>query len=108
MIAHIIETVLYLGVGALIAVFGLLIWKKQKLSLLHDYHYKNVKPEDAAAYAKQMGIGQILIGAGLCLTGVLRLFTDSWFAWTGLVLGLVCGVWVIHKAQMKFNGSWMS
>ena len=27
-------------VGLLLAAMGFLIWKKQKVSLLHDYHYK--------------------------------------------------------------------
>lgn len=32
-----------LAVGLLCVVLGLVIWKKQKISLVHNYHYKNVK-----------------------------------------------------------------
>ena len=32
-------------VGMLLLVFGLLIWRKQRISLLHDYHYDKVKEE---------------------------------------------------------------
>ena len=34
------------GCGALCIVMGLLIWLKQKVSLVHDYHSRNVKKED--------------------------------------------------------------
>ena len=40
-------------------VLGALLWKEQMLSLLHEYHYKNVKKEDIPAYTRQMGIGLI-------------------------------------------------
>ena len=102
------ETVSILAVGAVLAVLGLLTWKKQRLSFLHSYHYKNVKEEDLPAYSRQMGVGQIVVGLGLCLTGVLRLFTKSFASWSGLIAGLVIGFGIMHKAQRKYNGSWFS
>ena len=107
MTAHVIEIVLYIGVGGLLIVLGLLIWKKQKLSILHDYHYKNVKEEDVPAYTGQIGIGLSLIGAGICLTGVLDLLRSS-FWWLPMLAGFVLGIIVMHKAQKKYNGSWFS
>ena len=100
------EAVIDAAVGILLIVLGLLTWKKQKISLLHEYHYANVKKEDYPAYTRAVGIGQILIGAGLCLTGVLRLLTESMLAWAAFVIGLVLGLIVLHRAQMKYNGSW--
>jgi hypothetical protein len=86
----------------------LLTWKKQKVSILHSYHYKNVKEEDLPAYSRQMGIGQIVVGTGLCLAGILRLLTKSFLSWSALIAGLVLGFGILHKAQMKYNGSWFS
>jgi len=63
--------ILFVAVGLLLIALGLVIWKKQKITLLHDYHCKNVKLEDIPTYTRSMGIGLIVMGIGLCLTGIL-------------------------------------
>ena len=96
-----------LAVGAALIVMGTLLWAKQKVSRLHDYHYKNVKKEDIPAYTRQMGIGMIIIGAGICAAGVLNLVYPSLW-WVPLSAGFVFGLIVIFKAQKKYNGSVLS
>ena len=94
-------------VGLLCIVLGFLIWKKQKLSLIHDYHYRNVKEEDVPSYTRQIGIGLIIIGTGILLTGMLDLLNSSLW-WAPLIIGFSLGLIVIIKAQKKYNGSIMS
>ena len=53
-----------------------------------------------------MGIGIILIGEGIFVTGLLNLFYSS-FWWIPLPAGFVTGVVVILVAQKKINGSVM-
>ena len=96
-----------LAVGALCIILGRIIWKKKKVSLLHDYHYKNVSNEDIPAYTRLIGIGLILIGAGICTTGVLNLF-ESPLWWLPMLIGFAAGILVMNKAQKKYNGSWFS
>ena len=36
-------------VGFLCLGVGLALWKKQKIELIHDYHTRNLKPEDVPA-----------------------------------------------------------
>lgn len=91
-------------VGLLCVVLGVLLWKKQMLSILHDYHYKNVRQRDIPAYTRQIGIGLILIGAGILITGVLNLFYSSYW-WVPLVVGIGSGFIVMYIAQKKYNGS---
>ena len=95
------------AVGLLCIVMGLLIWKKEKVSLIHAYHYRNVKKEDIPAYVRLVGISLILIGAGICVTGLLTLF-ESALWWIPLVAGFASGITVMNKAQKKYNGSWFS
>jgi hypothetical protein len=102
------ETVSYIAVGLLLIVLGLLTWKKQKVTLLHGYHYRNVKQEDIPAYTRSVGIGQMAVGIGFALTGLLRLFTGSKLTWAALIAGLITGLVIMHKAQMKYNGAWFS
>ena len=95
------------AVGALCIVLGLLLWKKQKITLLHDYHYKHVKKEDIPAYSRQMGMGLIVIGTGIFMTGLFSLVNSSLW-WIPLVAGFVLGIIILYRAQKKYNGSVMS
>lgn len=103
----IIGCIIEMAVGLLCVVLGLLIWKKKKVSLIHDYHYRNVSSDDIPAYARIMGIGIILVGLGICVTGLLNLF-ESPFWWASLLVGCVTGLIVMNSAQKKYNGSWFS
>ena len=96
-----------LTVGLLCVVLGLVIWIKKKVSLVHTYHYKNVKQEDLPAYARLLGIGQILMGIGICVTGLLNLLKSALW-WIPMAAGFVAGFIVMNKAQKKYNGSWFS
>ena len=100
----ILGVIINLAVGAVLIVFGVLLWKKQKVSLPHDYHYSHVKQEDLPAYTRQMGIGLIIIGAGIFLTGLLDLALSALW-WIPLAAGIVLGLIVIYLAQKKYNGS---
>ena len=96
-----------LAVGSVCVIIGLLIWKRQKVSLVHEYHYKNVKNEDIPAYSRLLGIGLISIGIGVCVTGLLNLLKSTLW-WVPMLIGFVAGFIVMNKAQKKYNGSWFS
>lgn len=49
------ELILLLLVGFLCIYLGWEIWKKEKITLIHDYHYKKVKDADKKLYTEQMG-----------------------------------------------------
>ena len=100
------ETITYGADGIALIILGVLTWKKQTTAFLHSYHYRKVREEDIPDYTKGMGIGQIVIGAGFCLTGILKLFVQSAVSWAGLAAGLAAGLFMIHKAQTTYNGSW--
>lgn len=91
------------GVGVLIIILGLLIWKKQKISLLHGYHYKNVKESDVKAYTKENGKALIIIGIGLLLSGVGDLM-NIMIGWIGFGICFIVGMIMFVKAQKKYNG----
>ena len=78
--------------------------EKQRSTILHDYHYKYVKKDDIPAYTRQMGIGLIIIGAGIIITGLFNLaYSALW--WIPLLTGFVIGLAAIYRAQKKYNGS---
>ncbi len=96
-----------LAVGLSCLVLGWLLWKKQKVSILHDYHYKHVREEDLPAYARGMGLGLGLLGAGICLAGFANLANRAGLSLALVGLGFAGGIAVMHRAQKKYNGSWL-
>ena len=97
-----------ISVGSILIYIGCLIWIKQKISLLHSYHYANVKKEDLKAYGKQMGIGNIILGIGVSLMGICTCFQIENIGWIIFMLSIIISIIIFHKAQMKYNGSWFS
>jgi len=95
------------AVAALLIVLGLVLWIGRKVSILHAYHYKNVKEDDLPAYCRLMGFGLILIGLGIAVSGILDLFCSALW-WIPTVVGFVLGLTVLYIAQKKYNGSIMS
>ena len=68
MIGKIIGVLITGGVGVIIAVLGWLIWKKEKISLMHDYHIDKVSAENKPAFCRRSGMGLIIIGIGLLIS----------------------------------------
>ena len=101
----IIGLIIEFSAGILLTALGLSVWKKKNVSLLHDYHVRNVKEEDLADYSRLMGQGLIVMGAGVCVCGLLDMMSLS-FWWVPLVAGFVIGFLMMNKAQKKYNGSW--
>ena len=96
------------AVGALCVVLGLILWKKQKISLVHDYQHQNVREEDVPAYCRLVGIGLIVIGVGIALDGVANLVCRESLGYLALAAWIIGGIIVMHRAQMQYNGGWFS
>ena len=94
--------IMELLIGIVCIVPGVLLWEKQILSILHEHQYKNVKQADIPAYTKQMGIGLIVIGIGIIMTGLLNLFYST-FWWIPLLAGFIVGLTTMCLAQKKYN-----
>lgn len=102
----IVAFLIELPIGLLCVGLGLLIWLKQKISLVNETQWQNVKASDVPAYTRLIGIGLLLMGVGICLTGVLNLFWSR-FWWLSLLLGIAAGFVVFAQAQKKYNnGAW--
>ena len=100
------EVFLWAAVGLLLIVLGLLIWKKQKITLIHDYQWKNVRKKDVPAYCRQVGLGLVVMGVGAALTGPINYFTGTQKGLYAFAAGFAAGLILMNKAQKKYNGSW--
>ena len=90
-------------VGALCVIFGVLIGKKQKISLLHDYHYNKVTEENKAVFCAIVGRGLLLIGAGILASAVLLGVTDSALSFLAMAVGFIAGFGLVIFAGQKYN-----
>ena len=91
------------AVGIVLLILGLLVWKKEKIGLLHDYHVDRVAPENKAAFCRLSGIGLVLIGAGLAVTAVLLALTNSAASFISFAAGFAAGLALLITAGVKYN-----
>lgn len=92
-------------IGVILVGMGLLIWKKQKIELIHTYHYKNVK--DIKGYTAVMGKTIASMGGVIIISGLLALIPQlpAWVSTAVLYLGIGGSVVALVIVQQKFNGS---
>lgn len=90
--------------GILFLIIGLIIWKKEKITLIHDYHYTKVREEDRKPYTAIMGKGTCLIRIGVILLGIINHFTKTSYGLYAFGIGFTAGMIVICIAQFKYNG----
>ena len=103
------ENLALLIIGVICIILGI-SHKKGNISALHSYHTKRVSKEDILPFGKLVGLGTIIIGIALILTGGLFFASDalrqSVLYVVGnvvLIVGLVVGVGICFYAMIKYN-----
>lgn len=91
------------GCSALFFYLGFLLWKKERIDIIHDYHIKKIKESDKKAYTTVMGKAMIVIAIGLAVSGIIGIFTDSIKSGIPLGAGFVFGLCIMIYAQIKYN-----
>lgn len=80
------------------------------ISSLHSYHRHRVSEEDRAPFGKQVGLGTVIIGAGILIYSVLSAITlyteNNIFISVGmaiLIVGIIIGLIMSLRAMIKYN-----
>ena len=107
-VAGIVEVIITLPIGVLFIAVGVLLWKKQKIRLIHDYHCKNVKPQNVKAYTALWGKGMVILGVCICIVGIVDLIMQNEFGWILFGVGFAVCFIMGNIAQRRYNGSWFS
>ena len=96
-------------IGAICIIIGISNMRGN-ISSLHSYHRSRVAPEDVKPFGKLVGIGMIIIGIGLIISGGLlyaTVLTDIKAYTTAgmavMVLGFVAGLAISFFAMIKYN-----
>lgn len=98
------EFVVTIIAGVILLVLGWQIWKNEKITLIHSYHYKNVRDENKKAYTTEIGMAAIIIAIGIILTGIVDYTTQSVYGWYVFLFSFAVGVILIIHTQIKYNG----
>lgn len=98
------ELFLMLVIGGTFVIIGLRIWKKQQITLIHEYHYSKVSEEDKKAYTELMGKACMIMGIGMVLTGIVDFTTKTPYGWVCFIILFIFGLIMMVRAQKKYNG----
>ena len=94
---------MFLIIGIILIKLGFEIWKKQKIKLIHKYHYEKVSENNRLSFCRLSGIGVFIIGVGITLSGISVLFTDSLLSFIPMGTGLIVGLSLLILAVIKYN-----
>ncbi len=90
--------------GMIFIYFGLMIWKKEKITLIHSYHYSKVKEQDKKPYTELVGKGVLTMGIGMMLTGIINYITETGYGWLVFGAFFIAGFVIVGIAQKRYNG----
>lgn len=97
------EFILMMVFGSFFAFTGWRIWKKEQITLIHDYHYTKVSEEDKKPYTERMGKATIIMGIGMWLTGVIDFVTQTPYGWIAFGISFGGALIIMILAQIKYN-----
>lgn len=78
-------------IGLALLRVGWLIWKRQRIDLIHEHHTHRVSAEDRPAFTAGMGRALMLIGAGCLLCGLINWLSGTWWGWAAFVTAFIAG-----------------
>ncbi|MCB2339014.1 DUF3784 domain-containing protein [Clostridium estertheticum] len=94
-----------LPVGFYFIFIGWRIWKKEQITLIHDYHYTGVAEKDKKSYTEKIGKACIMIGIGMILMmGIIKFTSNTAYGVICFGIFFVWGLATMSMAHKKFNG----
>ena len=103
MLGRIIGVLVVGGVGIVLVVIGLLIWKQEEITLMHDYHVNKVSEENKKAFCTLSGSGLAVIGVGALGTAVIFGITESLRSFVCFAVCFAAGLTMMIAAVRKYN-----
>ena len=93
--------------GIILIVLGVMNMKGN-ISSLHWYHRQRVTEEDRKPFGKLVGLGTLIIGIALVISGILFWISEATELWLIIgcvitVVGIVIGLVLSFYAMIKYN-----
>lgn len=104
-----IDVIVCLIIGVVFILIGISN-RKGNITSLHSYHRKRVKEEDRIPFGKLVGLGSIVIGSAVIMSGIAmaleQFIGDEIFLLIGnvvLAIGFIVGISICFYAMIKYN-----
>lgn len=91
-----------LGIGTIIAVLGIFNLRGN-IGSIHWYNRRKVSKEDQLPYCRCVGLGTLLIGAAMIISGFLQALVSVEAGAVVILIGIIIGLVLILYAQFKYN-----
>lgn len=92
--------------GILIILLGMMIWKKQKVTLINGRSDIKMKEEDLKKYTESIGKAYIIVGLATVIMIILIQVASDAFRFIGFIiwiLGFVISIAKIIRTQHKYK-----
>jgi len=99
-----IELIIVLVIGLSFIFIGWRIWKKEQITLIHDYHYTRIAEKDKKPYTEKMGKACIVMGIGMILMGIIDFISKTAYGLICFGIFFIWGLIMMFMAQKKYNG----
>lgn len=91
-----------LGIGTIISVLGVFNLRGN-IGSIHWYNRRKVSKEDQLPYCRCVGLGTLLIGAAMIISGFLQALVSVEAGAVIILIGIIIGLVLILYAQFKYN-----
>ena len=91
-----------LGIGTIISVLGIFNIRGN-IGSIHWYNRRKVSKEDQLPYCRCVGLGTLLIGAAMIISGFLQALVSVEAGAVVILIGIIIGLVLILYAQFKYN-----
>lgn len=91
-----------LGIGTIISVLGVFNLRGN-IGSIHWYNRRKVSKEDQLPYCRCVGLGTLLIGAAMIISGFLQALVSVEAGAVVILIGIIIGLVLILYAQFKYN-----
>ena len=99
------RTMIICFAGILLLGMGYFIGVKQKIQLVHSYHYKNVSEQNRPSFCKGVGLGNAIIGGAILSVPVLQPLLGVTIALAIAGAAAVIGGIIVVRTIVKYNHS---
>ena len=96
------HTLELLGIGAVLVVLGVFNMMGN-IASIHWYNRRKVSREHQKPYCMTVGLGTLIIGAGLISAGLLQALWSKTAGDAATIIGIMVGLVLILYAQFKYN-----
>ncbi len=96
------ESIFLILFGICISILGNFNWRGN-IASIHWYNRTRITKENAKKYGKAMGLGTMIMGISMTLTGLLQMIFDMESLWYITLVGIIVGLAFMLYGQFKYN-----